>query len=421
MIFSLDVQRALQGDCLIVHYGSGDNPGLALIDGGPGPVYGSRLKQRLAQIRAARALGDDQALGIDLLMVSHIDSDHIGGILQLTGELVSAKEAKQPQPLKIRSFWHNTFDNIIGNKPDELLSAVTASSGAASLDGEPDREEMEPAAAMVLAGVGQGFRLSADARKLNLPHNPQFNGRLIMAVQEAEAIDMGRDLSLVVVGPMKRELDDLQQEYDEWLKKRSAEKKTTAVPAAFTDTSIPNLSSIVILAEAGGKRMLFTGDARGDKILQGLELVGLLKAGDRMHVDILKMPHHGSDRNLDPIFFQRIRADHYVFSGNGKYGNPERKTLQMLLDESGGRQFMIHLTYPIGEIDARREEDWKREQQKEKVRKARFPGVAVREDWSPEKHSLTNFFSVHEDFARKVRIAEEGKPHIIDLLEKVGF
>ncbi len=421
MIFSLEVQRALQGDCLMVHYGSRDNPGLALIDGGPGPVYGSRLKLRLAQIREARALGDDQALGIDLLAVSHIDSDHIGGILKLTGELVSAKEAKQPLPLKIRSFWHNTFDNIIGNKPYELLSSVTASFGAASLDGEPDREGLEPAVAMVLAGVGQGFRLSADARKLNLPLNPQFNGRLIMAAQEAGAIEMGKGLSLLVAGPMKRDLEDLQRAYDEWLKKRSAGKKTAAIPAAFTDTSVPNLSSIVFLAEVEGKRMLFTGDARGDKILQGLELVGLLRPGEGMHVDILKMPHHGSDRNLDPIFFQRIRADHYVFSGDGSYGNPERKTLQMLLDESEGRPFTIHLTYPIGEIDAKREQDWRREQQKEKVRKARFPGVVVREDWSPEQHSLTKFFSDHKDFARKVRIAEEGKPHAIDLLEEVGF
>jgi len=74
--------------------------------------------------------------------------------------------------------------------------------------------------------------------------------------------------------------------------------------------------------------------------------VGLLKPGDKMHVDILKMPHHGSDRNLDPIFFQRVSADHYVFSGNGEHGNPERETLQMLLNESGGEEFTIHLTYP---------------------------------------------------------------------------
>jgi beta-lactamase superfamily II metal-dependent hydrolase len=58
--------------------------------------------------------------------------------------------------------------------------------------------------------------------------------------------------------------------------------------------------------------MLLTGDARGDKILEGLEKVKLLKPRGKMHEDILKVPHHGSSRNMEPIFFERITADHYV-------------------------------------------------------------------------------------------------------------
>jgi hypothetical protein len=421
MFFSLDVRRARKGDCLIIHYGSKDDPGLALIDGGPAQVYEPQLKPRLRQIRKARGLGNDESLAIDLLMVSHIDDDHIKGILELTNELVIATDSRQPLPLKVRSFWHNTFDDIIRNKPDELLAAVNASFGAAALSGEPDTEGLEPAAAMVLASVEQGFRLRADATKLKLRINPEFEGKLVMATDDGKSIDMGKGLKLTVAGPMKAELLALQQEYDAWLKKHKDEKKTKAALASFTDTSVPNLSSLVLLAEVGKKRMLFTGDARGDKILQGLELVGLLKPGAKMQVDILKMPHHGSDRNLDPIFFQRISADHYVFSGNGENGNPERETLQMLLDESGGEEFTIHLTYPIHEIDVEREKDWNKEQQKEKTRKGNVPNVEVREDWSPKKHSLTSFFAAHKDFAKKVSIVEDGEPHVINLLEKVGF
>ena len=51
--------------------------------------------------------------------------------------------------------------------------------------------------------------------------------------------------------------------------------------AAFVDKSVPNLSSIVVLAELGGKSMLLTGDARGDKILEGMELAGLLETGGK--------------------------------------------------------------------------------------------------------------------------------------------
>jgi len=94
MIFSLDVRRARKGDCLLVHYGSEGDPGLALIDGGPAQVYKPHLKPRLTQIRKARGLGNDESLAVDLLMVSHIDDDHINGILELTNELVSAKDSR---------------------------------------------------------------------------------------------------------------------------------------------------------------------------------------------------------------------------------------------------------------------------------------------------------------------------------------
>jgi hypothetical protein len=421
MFFSLDIRRARKGDCLLLHYGSKDEPGLALIDGGPGKVYEPHLKPRIGQIRQARSLHADQSLPVDVLLVSHIDDDHINGILELTNELVDASDDKKPLPLKVRSFWHNTFDDILGNDPQELRGAITAQFGVAALAGEPDIEGLEPAAAMVLASIEQGLRLRNNARKLKLRINPEFDGKLVMATDDSASVDLGKGLTVTVVGPMQAELAALQKEHAAWLKKHQDAKGTKSALAAFTDTSVPNLSSIVMLAEVGKKRMLFTGDARGDKILQGLELVGLVQPGGKMHVDILKMPHHGSDRNMERSFFRRLTADHYVFSGNGEHGNPERETLQMLLDESGDAQFTLHLTYPIEEIDVDRKKDWDKEQAKEKTRKKNNPHVQVREDWSPEKHSLTAFFAAHPDFAQKVSSVEEDKPHVINLLDKLGF
>src|SRR6185369_16360043 len=112
-------------------------------------------------------------------------------------------------------------------------------------------------------------------------------------------------LNLTVAGPMKAELLNLQKEYDTFLKKKVKAKEKTKPPlASFTDTTAPNLSSIVVLAEVSNRKILLTGDARGDKILEGLELAKLIAKGGGMHVDILKVPHHGSDRNVDPSFFQ---------------------------------------------------------------------------------------------------------------------
>ncbi len=78
-------------------------------------------------------------------------------------------------------------------------------------------------------------------------------------------------------------------------------------------------------------------------MLSALKSSGLLKGG-KIHVDILKLPHHGSDRNVAPEFFEKITADHYVVSADGKFGNPEVETLQMISDARGSDKFTIHLT-----------------------------------------------------------------------------
>lgn len=424
MFFSLDVRRAKKGDCLILHYGSKTKPGLGLIDGGPAQVYGPHLKPRLQEIRKMRKLGADEPLPVDFLMVSHIDDDHINGILELTKELLEAKAARKQLPLKIKGVWHNTFDDIIGNNPKELTAAVTAQFGAASLSGEPDVDGLDPDVAKVLASVSQGFRLRDDLRGLKLRINPDFNGGLVIARKKGKAIDMGNGLKFTVVGPLNDEVVALQKDHDAFLKKKekAKEKGTAGLLAAFTDSSVANLSSVVVLAEVGKKRMLLTGDARGDKLLEGLELVGLLKKDGKstMHVDVFKAPHHGSDRNADPILFRRVTADHYVFSGNGEHGNPERETLQMLFDERGDEDdFKIHITYPIDEIDVGRKEDWEKEQKKEKARKKNNPNVKVRANWSAKKNSLAAFFAAHKKFAKKVVIVPEDEPHVINLLDEM--
>ena len=110
-------------------------------------------------------------------MVSHIDDDHIKGILELTHELIDAKAAKRPLPFKVLNFWHNTFDDIIASNPDELVAAIKASFGPASLAGEPETAGLDPDVAKVLVSVGQGLRLRDDARALGLRINSVISGQ----------------------------------------------------------------------------------------------------------------------------------------------------------------------------------------------------------------------------------------------------
>src|SRR5688572_18766733 len=427
MLFSLDVVRARKGDSLILHYGDSTAPSLMIIDGGPRRVYAPHLKPRLETIKTARGLAKNDPLLVKLLMVSHVDDDHIQGILDMTKDLIQ----DNPQFARILSFWHNSFENVIGEIPNELTASFKTEFGPASMDGQPpdltididEEEEVIVSSLKVLASILQGAQLRSDIlNRLDVELNVEFDGDLILADGESGALDMGDGLTFTVVGPMLPELTKLHGKHQAWLEELKAGGKSAEdVLSAYVDPSVPNLSSIVVLAEVEGKRMLLTGDARGDKILNGLELTGLVGEGGTMHVDILKVPHHGSANNLDDDFFERVTADHYVFSGNGEHGNPEREALEMLLASRGNAEYTIHLTYPIDEIDIERKKDWEKEQAKEVKKKETKPAQKIRDDWSPAKHSLRSLFDANEDFAKKVSIVKDGGPHVIDLLEEVGF
>ena len=427
MIFSLDVRRARKGDCLLLHFGTKQKPGLVMIDGGPKSVYKPHLKPRLLEIKAARGLDKQQPLPVDMLMVSHVDDDHIQGLLDLTREMRETPQG-QARMLRVSRFWHNSFDEVIGKDPKELTAAFGAAQfGPASRDGElPDDatvdseededEEVIVGSLKVLASIDQGHRLRGDAKVLGFP----LPKKLIMAGMDELKIE---GLGLVVAGPMQPELKKLQDKHDAWLKERKAKGDTgESALAAYVDKSVPNLSSIVVLAKSGGKTMLLTGDARGDKILEGLEMVGLMDPNGQIHVNVLKVPHHGSANNLDHDFFERVTADHYVFSGNGEHGNPEREALEMLFQARGNKPFQVHLTYPIDEIDPAREADWEKEQAKEKKKKAAGGNKKPRENWSDAKHSLAAFFDdTGLANGQKIHIVDETKPHVIDLLDPLGY
>ena len=339
-----------------------------------------------------RGLGEDDVLPIDLLMVSHIDDDHIRGVLELIDELIEAREMGMPDPYRIQNIWHNSFDDIIGTSPDELQASITQAYGTAS-SAEAVRA-LSPTlsfdAASILASINQGRKLRDAIAKLQLPHNVPFHG-LVMLNQPAQIkVPFQGSLDVTVIGPRQKQLLDLQKAHDKWLTENERKRNDReAALAAFSDPSVPNLSSIVVQVQHQGSTVLLTGDARGDYILEGLIAAGLLAPGGHCHMNILKVPHHGSDNNVTQDFFHRVQADHYVFSGDGQHGNPERETMKMLFQARTGNAelqqtaFKIYFTYSIAEIDANRKIDWNREFAK--GRKTRH--------WDDARDSLGAFFS----------------------------
>jgi hypothetical protein len=438
MIFSLEVIRARKGDCLLLHYGTKDDPRLFVIDGGPKNVFKPNLRPRLNDLAKKRG----RPLRVDLMMVSHVDDDHIQGLLELAAD--DAKADKDDRLVAVHSLWHNSFANVIADSAKPALAAFSQFGGASAGhgdelsddqvgeiedqidDNDEDRRANLHSGLLVLASIAQGDRLRTDAKKLGWPLNAEFNEALICATDDSEPVRMEHGLKLTVVGPQKPEIEALREKHRKWLEENAKKDKPNAAElAAYLDPSVTNLSSIVVLVELKEKKgktkktILLTGDARGDKILKGLKDAGLLGTKP-IHVDVLKVPHHGSANNAEKDFFEQIIADHYVFSGDGEHGNPERETIEMLLDARGSDFGTIYLTYPVDDIDVMREADWNKERAKEQARKNKKGKGFVRDPWSFETNSLKALFSMRGISIGKglVVVSEKGET-IIDLLEPV--
>jgi hypothetical protein len=284
------------------------------------------------------------------------------------------------------------------------------------------------AARHVLASVANGKKLRDDIETLEMKPftNVGFGGLVRPGVTGKVPVKFGSELTFHVTGPLPKQLEALRKKFAEELPKMDEK----ALLTAFSDTSVPNLSSIVVLARFGGKSMLLTGDARGDYVLEGLKQEKQLDSDGKLHVDILKLPHHGSDRNVDPSFFKRITSEHYVASADGTFVNPDRPTLEMIIEARGkAAKFTIHLTYPVAEIDSQRRASWNSDQETEVKKRAKRIAegkkpTAVREDWDDAKHGLASLFAAKEaeGYAFKVSAPDSAGPGArIDLLDPIDF
>ncbi len=341
MLFSLEAVQALHGDALLVHFGTPAAPQLMVIDGGPGTVYDRHLKPRLLQLKNSRAPDEATPLPIRLMMISHIDDDHINGVLSLLRDL-DQQRRRGPLPFRIDDFWFNSFDDIVG-KQARTVAVPDKSPGpsggvkTAAVGSVPAGADLEHSTRLVLASVPQGREVRDLLKKLAIRSNGAFGGGLVL--RPAGPKPQPAPLEITVIGPSKQRKDDLNAKWDTELI-----KKGLAKTAAYVDRSIENLSSIVLLVESGKKSMLLTGDARGDDVLEGLRAAGKIKGSKPLALDVLKLPHHGSIRDADVDFFELLRADHYVVSANGKHENPDLETMQMLTRVRSDDRFSIHLT-----------------------------------------------------------------------------
>jgi hypothetical protein len=342
-MIKLEALNAKFGDALLLHYKSNGKTRLWVIDGGPAGTWKNFLRPRLEELK-----GNKETLTIDLAMLSHVDDDHVNGMVQMTKGLANGGP-NDPTFLDVRRFWHNSFTDLVGSEESlkrgmaTLAGAQTAAKAALAADSSSvtlgnvkltDRREVA-----VLASIKQGVDLRDNIERLKLSGNEPFNGILSSNLAK-KSVD---EAKVTIVGPIASRLKAFRQKWEK------AVGKPAAMASLFRDDlddSPTNLSSIVLLVEVEGRKILLTGDARGDDILDGFKDRGLA-AKLPMTIDILKMPHHGSDRNMTEKFLKAFPAKHYIISADGTHGNPDHNTIKAIVQTRGNDRYKIHLTNEV--------------------------------------------------------------------------
>jgi len=363
----LQIFQSSMGDCLLLE--AGDGAHRVLCDGGMGASMRDRVRAHLAKLDA-----------IDFVYVSHIDNDHITGVLQLLQDELEwrifdhhrkkrtggAKKPSIPRPPKIGGIWHNAFRDQVGRRnAGGVEAALTAASPVLLGMGIPAfavaGREMEE----IATAVPEAIKVSrlASPQLLNIPVNKLPGAaqaeKLLFFDGPPRPFKVGT-MKFTIVGPTKAELDDLEKGWKNWLKanrervakiRAELQKKIDEFSAGapgnpfdlrdwngvpdFEGVTAPNVASLMFMVEEGGKTLLLTGDSQQKIILKGLKLAGFLAPG-HLHVDVLKVQHHGSENNVDEDFCRKVSADKYVFCGNGSHGNPETKVLELIFESRLG-------------------------------------------------------------------------------------
>jgi beta-lactamase superfamily II metal-dependent hydrolase len=342
---TLEALNALAGDCLLLRYpGSDGKERVWIIDGGPKrdtkkgiSVWNDVLLPRLKELHP------EPRMPVALGMVSHIDDDHINGIQKLTAKIIDASPASTAE-VKFARFWFNSFDQLVGASAASTDS-VASTAALQGLVGAIKIPGVDEHVTMIMQSVSQGNALASDLRSLGLDGNAPVNG-FVSAKKGQKKIRIDGAL-VTILGPLQSRLDALRKEWAKALKKPTKAQQQAALQSLFlpgskTDKSIPNLSSIVVLVEVGGHKLLLTGDAHGGDVVKAWKELGL--GNKPVEIDLVKMPHHGSIRNVTKEFVDFFVADHYVFSADGKHDNPDAPAVEAVVATHGKRPITMHFT-----------------------------------------------------------------------------
>ncbi len=318
--------KAFNGDSIWISFLENENPRNVIIDGGVGDTYESRLRRKGELFEVIDNIKNKEQ-NIDLLILTHFDDDHIGGLLRWMNKDKDASKL-------IKKVWFNSGKEIA----KELEMEENADLNIEIKEDEDD----------FYTSTKQGIKFEEYLSKNHL--------------WDSKIIKQGNEIGLLgvkfkILSPNMEKLKSLLERY-----KKEEDYFTSAGEFDFAtslshfieeesnanfkfneDKSVPNGSSIAFIMEYQGKKFLFLGDAHPSVIIEGLKKFDYDK-DNTLDTELIKIPHHGSKHNTNEELLSIIKTNDYLISTNGtKHGLPNKRTIARIIKTNTNAT--IHFNY----------------------------------------------------------------------------
>ena len=297
---------AFNGDCILISFDHKGEKKNILIDGGIPRTYQYHLKPELEKL-----VNENEK--IDLLIITHIDDDHIGGIKELYQDVDFCRDF-------IKEIWFNSGDLLSDyyNAEREALRAVEIIKN--------DQTNMS---------VGQGITLE------NALKEEKGNWVQELTCVSGNIINF-LGLSITVLAPNEAKLKRLHKHWETEMDKKvkmSEEHDDFEIPISelikrkfMEDKAIPNGSSIALLIKENNKSVLLLGDAYPSIVSDSIEKIGLASKENKLKLDLVKVSHHASKGNTSPRLLTLIESNKFVISTDGsKHGLPDKEAIARII------------------------------------------------------------------------------------------
>lgn len=300
----VEMLPAAQGDALWIEYGSSSAPHRVLIDAGVRGTY-DVVKARIEQL-------PEEDRRFDLFVITHVDSDHIGGVPKLLADETLA--------LQFDDVWFNAWRHL--PRVGDLLGPV------------------------------EGEIVSAQLDRSDWPWNAAFRQRPVYVPGKGKLPrkTLSGGMRLTLLSPTAAGLEKLRPEWEKTVRAAGLDPgvpdaaldeaaRRKGVPDLLGDTldvdalaasrlsadrAAPNGSTIAFLAEFEETSCVFTGDAHPDVLRASIQRLCTERKTERLRVDAFKVPHHGSKFNVSTDVIDLLDTGRFLFSSNGtQTGHPD--------------------------------------------------------------------------------------------------